>query len=858
MWVESVKAHAFGPFDAETLELAEGLTLIIGPNEAGKSSWHAALRAALCGLRRGRGRATLADAAFERQHRPWDEPDRWGVEARLHLDDGRTIEISQDLAGKVACRAVDVQLGRDVSDEIMDGTPDASRWLGLDRHAFAATVCVNQAQILAIADRETAADLQEHMQRAASTRGTDATAAEARERISDFRRNHVGVDRAGARGPLRAAKERVERLESRLVEARDRHQGYLEACARADAARQAANALAERVALAEAALATNLASAASRRAERASELAARHTAPPAADDRQVEADAVVAALESWTSRPQPAALDGPSSTELEAALAALPAIPEGDIEPHSSIIQARRRLEIASQAVEMHGMRPVAPNADRAPRQDLTSSGTGWPRRAALIAAAATFLGAAVAALLGASALGVVVAAAGCALGLAGLFVRPGPSAAAIEWAARLEASRAQIEQWDRRRAELDGEETSARRALLVALQERAIPAGDDPVAAAISYEEACRDRAALTAQAAKRGGLAQALVARRAAEESLKRELVAAARAQAAVRAAARLIGVAQAGEVEPEQMVERLEAWRRGRGEQLRRQAVASSEWQELSSLLDGRSLDALRDEAERRATIAAEKRAAVGDADLTSLRGREDLEQLAALERDELAKGRREADALGGALDQMRRDMPEVAEVEERLDEARGELERIKDLASVLDETLRRLRAAEERVHRDLAPVLADGIRRWLSQVTGGAYVDASVDPADFAVKVKEAGSGRWRSAALLSQGTREQIYLLLRAAMAQSLVTTGETAPLLLDEVTAQADARRTEQMLEVLRALSLERQVILFTHDERVAGWAERRLASPRDRVVRLRGRRRPSDESVSLRVVASA
>jgi len=89
------------------------------------------------------------------------------------------------------------------------------------------------------------------------------------------------------------------------------------------------------------------------------------------------------------------------------------------------------------------------------------------------------------------------------------------------------------------------------------------------------------------------------------------------------------------------------------------------------------------------------------------------------------------------------------------------------------------------------------------------------------------------------------------------MAQSLVTTTETAPLLLDEVTAQADARRTEQLLEVLRALSLERQVILFTHDERVAGWAERTLDAPRDRLVRLRGGRQ-REESARARVVASA
>jgi DNA repair protein SbcC/Rad50 len=114
MRIERVTALAFGPFEGESLDLAPGLTVVSGPNESGKSTWHAALRAAICGVRRGRGANTKADAAFEDHHRPWDGDGRWAVEVRLALDDGRTIEISQDLAGKVACRATDVVLGRDV------------------------------------------------------------------------------------------------------------------------------------------------------------------------------------------------------------------------------------------------------------------------------------------------------------------------------------------------------------------------------------------------------------------------------------------------------------------------------------------------------------------------------------------------------------------------------------------------------------------------------------------------------------------------------------------------------------------------------------------------------------------------
>src|SRR5437773_2409765 len=71
------------------------------------------------------------------------------------------------------------------------------------------------------------------------------------------------------------------------------------------------------------------------------------------------------------------------------------------------------------------------------------------------------------------------------------------------------------------------------------------------------------------------------------------------------------------------------------------------------------------------------------------------------------------------------------------------------------------------------------------------------------------------------------------------MAQHLVTTGETAPLLLDEATAQSDSQRRLALLTVLHQVSAERQVIMFTHDAEVAAWAGQHLDGQRDRLVTL-------------------
>ena len=151
MRINKVTASAFGPLVDQELSLASGMTVIVGDNESAKSSWHAALYSALCGRRRGKGAPIKDDRRFSDLPRPWDA-DRWVVSANITLDDGRTVEMHQDLDGKVDCRARDMGMGAsDISNEIMfEGSPDASRWLGLDRRSFAATATVNQAELLKI------------------------------------------------------------------------------------------------------------------------------------------------------------------------------------------------------------------------------------------------------------------------------------------------------------------------------------------------------------------------------------------------------------------------------------------------------------------------------------------------------------------------------------------------------------------------------------------------------------------------------------------------------------------------------------------------------------------------------------
>src|SRR3954465_8346425 len=104
MRFESVTAHAFGALAGASLELAPGFTVVFGPNESAKSTWHAAMFAALCGQRRGRGQRRADERAFADQRRPWGRG-QWLVSCVVETRDGQRIEFRHDLEGIVDCSA---------------------------------------------------------------------------------------------------------------------------------------------------------------------------------------------------------------------------------------------------------------------------------------------------------------------------------------------------------------------------------------------------------------------------------------------------------------------------------------------------------------------------------------------------------------------------------------------------------------------------------------------------------------------------------------------------------------------------------------------------------------------------------
>jgi DNA repair protein SbcC/Rad50 len=841
MRIRKVIAPAFGPLVDASLELAPGMNVLYGPNEAGKSSWHAALFAGICGLQRGAARRN-EKRWFTDAHKPWDR-DGWVVGAEIELADGRIVELRHDLDGSVDCSAKDVTLGRDYANEIMfEGSPDGSVWLGLNRRSFPVTACVRQAELLSVVEDPDL--LQEHLQRAAATGGTDSTAAKALSTIETYLRDHVGLDRANSTKPLRRAIERLRVAENGLDEATYEHEAYIELLARAEALDRSATEAANLLRIVEAAWALEKARRWEKRLDKARQLAALYPkAPPSPVEDDSLAREVAGALEAWESAPVGGELIGPSPTELQAQIDALPEMPDGDLEPDPRVVRTRDELVLVAREIDrLAAQEPAAVEAGAAPRP----SGRTRSRVAVPMVSGAVLIGAGAIALSAGAIVvsGILLAVALAAIGW-GLWRAFGPASirAAAEERDRIERARRARSFWEAEMARLRDEEDRLRTAAESSLGDKDVEVGADIVATVGRYEIACRKRSAQAAEARQREPLVRQLEVQRRAELAVRADARRRVDALAKLTDVAARCGIA-GGTTEPDGLVARLRRWELDRADALAARAAAWEEFGNLRRLLDGMTLEELEQQVVDRSRAAAELATGLDPYELGTVELRSDVKDQIAMLRVTAADHRRRGDTARGEADQARKSLPSVAEAEEEVAAARAELDRVRRLLSTLEATRAFLEEAQESVHRDIAPQLAASVREWLPAITEGRYTDVRVDPENLYVEVLDR-SGVWRDAILLSHGTKEQIYLLLRVGLAEHLTKPGEIAPLILDDVTVQFDSRRKEAVLAMLHRLSTRHQIVLFTQEDEVLRWAAANLSEPADRLTRLEEAGRP-------------
>ena len=890
-----VVASAFGPLHREELEFGSGLNIVVGPNEARKSSWHGAMYAGLCGRRRAKGRAPADDQAFERRHRPW-HGDEWTVRAEIALDDGRTIELRHNLDARRS-EVVDLEFGRPIEDDIVfEGSHDGSRWLGLDRRTFVATACIRQAEILAVA--EESAGLRDLLQRAASTLGGDTTAASAIDAIKAFRRDSVGRDTTSSVRPLRLATRALDSARQHDDRTASAHGDYQELVAQADQAAKDLEAAETDLRSSEEAVTRARASSELGELDRVVELADQVEAAGKDGREPGDLDSLREVLAKWSATVAPRALSGPSLGQLDAQIAAVPDAPEVDTDSESLLdsLAARlrdqrallaadegaatppeldhnldRAVELAKQAAAPAPVSPAQLTAEFERLSRLKSANRRRRRDAGLAKrlAAGAAIGAIIVGLTGALTVAAVLGLAAFVVGSTAVWLTRAIDDGDEDRLAEVKESLAG--------SQLDVDEHAERVRISERwLADRGLP--NDPVRVATIVATRAAERAHLTGRAERRRSLVSTT---EATANDLLAALGAAGVAAPDVDTAMtsyqeRLAEAAQIAEarVALPQLVELRRA---------RKEAEADHDAQLDGHLAAGQRL---MDEVGRHGKPAADIEDAtqlaeslIGDQDAIRLHrlgaermraelgARLDGRTMAEVRdrRIELAEVLGE---LGGAvtsgepareLTEARARRMELGEAlagvsaklnsvdEASIDAAASsaavqsairEVERVEQLGEMLDLTCAYLEAAQAEAYRTVAPQIAAEVNAHLAGLTGGRYSEARVDPEQLTIRVRDT-DGVYRDADRLSHGTAEQIHLLLRIAMARTLTAPSESCPLLIDDATVQTDSDRTEAVLSLLLELSAETQIVLFSQEDHVRDWAHANLLGSENRVIEL-------------------
>ncbi len=125
------------------------------------------------------------------------------------------------------------------------------------------------------------------------------------------------------------------------------------------------------------------------------------------------------------------------------------------------------------------------------------------------------------------------------------------------------------------------------------------------------------------------------------------------------------------------------------------------------------------------------------------------------------------------------------------------------------TIAQETLEQARAE---LQRRFAPRITKRAQGLLGRMTSGRYNGLTMGQ-DFSLQARAGSEDVLHDAIWRSDGTMDQLYLALRLAVAEELTP---EAPLILDDALVRFDGKRMKAAVEILRELSREKQVILFT------------------------------------------
>jgi DNA repair exonuclease SbcCD ATPase subunit len=171
----------------------------------------------------------------------------------------------------------------------------------------------------------------------------------------------------------------------------------------------------------------------------------------------------------------------------------------------------------------------------------------------------------------------------------------------------------------------------------------------------------------------------------------------------------------------------------------------------------------------------------------------------------------------------IEMAKKDLEEMDAILNRISHKKQALKkaekRLLDIHFSVGTAITHVKEAGEHMKNQTLPYLSQSFGALTQRITAGKYKDIKVDEA-FEVKAIEPTIEHIIDVSLLSGGALEQIYLALRLSLADSITKGKERLPILLDEVFAYYDDERTYESYKMLKEYAEKKQVVLFTCKKR--------------------------------------
>ncbi len=787
MKLRSLRIEGFGRLADRSFEFGPGLNVVVGRNEAGKSTLAAALVASLYGLRRGE----------KDRWRPWAGGAAYASALAYETSDGAAWEVHRAFEhDSKGVRVYDAG-GGDAAARLGSGkslSPGEAH-LRISLEVFVQTACVRQRAIAL--DGGSASDVSTALAQALGGGPKEDAALGAVERLDDALRRHVGTERAHKNAPLKKLRE----LELQQRRSADGARAALETlatlrekiaaeCAKRDRDTAKAAALERRKrALCAAQIRARLAALKEHRADLAAVRAALAQYADVADFDAERTGALDDAYHAW--RAAEGIADSAAHGVTEDALT-------GD---ERRELAARRADAGTLDDVAFNALRTVAAQADAARAKAAAASYD------AAVARHDPSGGKSLTGMLLGTALVAWLSDAGVAIAHAWLWTAVASAIAIVVTAAAFARARvrsARLREAERKQRAADaalGAERTAAAAVARVLEPLRIANVDELVQrraryAALLAREAAANKAEARAQSAREAAAADA-----ARFDAVASELVPGGAGDRAQR---------------------RIEAHRRAARRAERDGLEARLAMLELrrGDILHGDDDRALQ--AEYDALLAAGVEPAPDD----------DPQTLRAVERERAELDARARDAertvanLEGELRKGEEFVADVAALDEALAATRAEIARLEAFERAVKLARDKIATYKDEAHRAFARRLEEYSAAVLRTITGGRYGELRLDPATLAIRVRIPETNGFEDVDKLSAGTRDQIALVVRFATARMFAEGLETPPLLLDDPFAFWDTDRIARCLPVLVHGALDAQCILFTASPELADAAE--------------------------------